>query len=121
MGRTSLLDIYSDGGELLNALVTDELLKTIFYKGSPLHDGAVLIQNGKILAARCPLPSTDQTNLPARFGMRHRAGIGLTEQTDAMVIVVSEERGRISVADAGKIQEDVTPNELRQVLLTIRI
>lgn len=121
VGRTSLLDIYSDGGELLNALVTDELLKTIFYKGSPLHDGAVLIQNGKILAARCPLPSTDQTNLPARFGMRHRAGIGLTEQTDAIVIIVSEERGRISVADAGKIQEDVTPNELRQLLLTIRI
>lgn len=121
VGRTSLLDIYSDGGELLNALVTDELLKTIFYKGSPLHDGAVLIQNGKIFAARCPLPSTDQTGLPARFGMRHRAGIGLTEQTDAVVIIVSEERGRISVADAGKIQEDVTPNELRQMLLTLRI
>ena len=121
VGRTSLLDIYSDGGELLNALVTNELLKTIFYKGSPLHDGAVLIQNRKILAARCPLPSTDQTNLPARFGMRHRAGIGLTEHTDALVIIVSEERGRISVADAGKIQEDLTPNELRQVLLSIRI
>jgi len=67
------------------------------------------------------LPSTDQTNLPARFGMRHRAGIGLTEHTDALVIIVSEERGRISVADAGKIQEDLTPNELRQVLLSIRI
>jgi diadenylate cyclase len=92
VGRTSLLDIYSDGGELMNALVTDELLKTIFYKGSPLHDGAVLIQNGKIFAARCPLPSTDQSGLPARFGMRHRAGIGLTEQTDAVVIIVSEER-----------------------------
>jgi uncharacterized protein (TIGR00159 family) len=121
VGRTSRLDIYSEGGELLNALVTDELLKTIFYKGSPLHDGAVLIQNGKIFAARCPLPSTDQTGLPARFGMRHRAGIGLTEQTDAVVIIVSEERGRISVADAGKIHEDVTPNELRQMLLTFRI
>lgn len=121
IGRTSLLDIYSDGGELLNALVTDELLKTIFYKGSPLHDGAVLIQNGKILAARCPLPSTDRTALPARLGMRHRAGIGLTEQTDALVVIVSEERGRISVADAGNLKEDVTPNELRQLLLTLRI
>ncbi len=121
IGRTSLLDIYSEGGELLNSLVTDELLKTIFYKGSPLHDGAVLIQNGKIFAARCPLPSTDQTGLPSRFGMRHRAGIGLTEQTDALVIIVSEERGCISVADAGKVQEDVTPNELRQMLLTLKI
>jgi diadenylate cyclase len=121
VGRTSLLDIYSEGGELLNALVTDELLKTIFYKGSPLHDGAVLIQNGKVFAARCPLPSTDQTGLPARFGMRHRAAIGLTEATDAIVIIVSEERGRISVADAGKVHEDVTPNELRQILLTLRI
>ncbi len=121
IGRTSMLDIYSDGGELLNALVTDELLKTIFYKGSPLHDGAVLIQNGKIFAARCPLPSTEQTSLPARFGMRHRAGIGLTEQTDAFVIIVSEERGRISVADAGKIKEDLTSNELRQQLLSLRI
>lgn len=121
VGRTSLLDIYSDGGELLNALVTDELLKTIFYKGSPLHDGAALIQNGKIYAARCPLPSTDQTGLPSRFGMRHRAAIGLTEQTDAIVIIISEERGKISVADAGKIHEDLTPNELRQILLTLRL
>ncbi len=120
IGRTSLLDIYSEGGELLNAFVTDELLKTIFYKGSPLHDGAVLIQNGKIFAARCPLPSTDQTSLPAKFGMRHRAAIGLTEQTDALVVIVSEERGKISVADAGKIHDELTPNELRHILLTLR-
>ncbi len=121
ISRTSLLDIYSDGGEFINALITDELLKTIFYKGSPLHDGAVLIQNGKILAARCPLPSTDQTGLPAKYGMRHRAAIGLSEQTDAVVIVVSEERGKISVADSGKIHEDVTPNELRQILLSLHL
>jgi uncharacterized protein (TIGR00159 family) len=121
ISRTSLLDIYSEGGELLNALITDELLKTIFYKGSPLHDGAVIIQNGKIFAARCPLPSTDQTGLPAKFGMRHRAAIGLSEQSDAVVIIVSEERGKISVADGGKIHEDITPNELRHILLTLRI
>jgi uncharacterized protein (TIGR00159 family) len=121
ISRTSLLDIYSEGGELLNALITDELLKTIFYKGSPLHDGAVIIQNGKVFAARCPLPSTDQTGLPAKFGMRHRAAIGLTEQSDAVVIIVSEERGKISVADGGKIHEDITPNELRHILLTLRI
>jgi len=121
ISRTSLLDIYSEGGELLNALISDELLKTIFYKGSPLHDGAVIIQNGKIFAARCPLPSTDQTGLPAKFGMRHRAAIGLSEQSDAVVIIVSEERGKISVADGGKIHEDITPNELRHILLTISI
>jgi len=121
ISRTSLLDIYSEGGELVNAQITDELLKTIFYKGSPLHDGAVLIQNSKIFAARCPLPSTDQTDLPSRYGMRHRAAIGLTEQTDAIVIIVSEERGSISVADAGKVHEDLTPNELRQILLILRL
>lgn len=121
ISRTSLLEIYSEGGELINALVTDELLKTIFYKGSPLHDGAVLIQNGKLYAARCPLPSTDRTGLPAKYGMRHRAAIGLSEQTDALVIIISEERGKISVADAGKVHEDLTPNELRQILLSLRL
>jgi diadenylate cyclase len=121
IGRTSLLDIYTEGGEIINASITAELLKTIFYKGSPLHDGAVLIENTKIYAARCPLPVTDQTNLPPQYGMRHRAAIGLTEHADAIVIIVSEERGKISVADAGKVHEDITPNELRQILLSVKV
>jgi len=121
IGRTSLLDIYTEGGEIINAAITSELIKTIFYKGSPLHDGAVLIENGKIYAARCPLPVTDQTNLPPRYGMRHRAAIGLTEHADSLVIIVSEERGKISVADSGKVHENLTPNELRQILLVAKV
>lgn len=121
IGRTSLLDVYTEGGEIINATITAELIKTIFYKGSPLHDGAVLIQNGKIFAARCPLPVTDQTNLPPYYGMRHRAAIGLTEQADALVIIVSEERGMMSVADEGKIQSNLTPNELRHILLMAKV
>jgi diadenylate cyclase len=121
IGRTSLLDVYTEGGEIIDSKVTAELLKTIFYKGSPLHDGAVLIENGKIYAARCPLPVTDQTNLPPRYGMRHRAAIGLTEHADALVIIVSEERGKISVAEAGKIQEDLSPSELRQILVSVKL
>lgn len=121
IGRTSLLDIYTEGGEIIDAMITSELIKTIFYKGSPLHDGAVLIENGKIFAARCPLPVTDQTNLPPYYGMRHRAAIGLTEHADSLVIIVSEERGKISVADAGKVHENLTPNELRQILLVAKV
>lgn len=121
IGRTSLLDIYTEGGEIIDAAINSELIKTIFYKGSPLHDGAVLIENGKIYAARCPLPVTDQTNLPPRYGMRHRAAIGLTEHADSLVIVVSEERGKISVADSGKVHENLTPNELRQILLMAKV
>jgi len=121
IGRTSLLNIYTEGGEIIDSDITAELLKTIFYKGSPLHDGAVLIENGRIYAARCPLPVTDQTNLPPRYGMRHRAAIGLTEHADALVIIVSEERGKISVAEAGKVTEDITPGELRQILIPLKL
>ena len=89
----------------------------IFFRNSPLHDGAVLIEDGLILAARCPLPITDQITIPSHFGMRHRAAIGMSEQTDALVVVVSEETGWISVADAGEVRSNLTPNELRNILL----
>jgi diadenylate cyclase len=121
LGRKSSLDIYSEGGERLDAIISAELLETIFFKNSPLHDGAVLIEDGKIFAARCPLPITDRVNLPSRYGMRHRAAIGISEHTDALVIVVSEESGKITIADGSQIQEKITPNELRQILLKERI
>lgn len=120
LGRKSSLDIYSEGGEIIDALVSAELLETIFFKNSPLHDGAVLIENGKIFAARCPLPITDQVSLPPHFGMRHRAAIGISEHTDALVVVVSEERGSISVVDAGVVKGNINSNELRQLLLNVR-
>ncbi|HCC69619.1 MAG TPA: TIGR00159 family protein [Bacteroidales bacterium] len=116
IARRSTLELYSEGGEVLNARVSAELLKSIFYKGSPLHDGAVLIESGRVYAARCPLPATDNPNLPPRFGMRHRAAIGISELTDSIVIVISEERGKISLAQFGEVDENIKPNDLRKIL-----
>ena len=121
LGRKSSLDIYSEGGERIDAIISAELLETIFFKNSPLHDGAVLIEDGKIFAARCPLPITDSISLPPRFGMRHRAAIGISEHTDSLVVVVSEESGHITVAEGGQMKEHITPNELRQILLKEKI
>ncbi len=121
IGRKSSLDIYSEGGESIDAIISAELLETIFFKNSPLHDGAVLIEDGKIFAARCPLPITDSVSLPARFGMRHRAAIGISEHTDSLVVVVSEETGHITVAESGEIRENISPNELRQILIKEKI
>lgn len=118
IGRKSSLDLFSEGGEILKAKVSAELLGTIFFKNTPLHDGAVLIEGGVILAARCPLPITDQVTIPGYFGMRHRAAVGMSEHSDAIVIVVSEETGHITVVISGEIREDITPNELRNILLT---
>lgn len=121
LGRKSSLDIYSEGGERIDAIISAELLETIFFKNSPLHDGAVLIEDGKIFAARCPLPITDRVLLPPKYGMRHRAAIGISEHTDSLVVVVSEESGAITVADGGEIKENITPNDLRQILLKEKI
>lgn len=121
IGRKSNLVIYSEGGELIRARISSELLQTIFFKNTPLHDGAVLIEGGQILAARCPLPTTEQVTLPTRYGMRHRAAIGMSERSDAIIIVVSEESGHISVFKTGEIRENITSNELRNTLLSEKI
>ena len=118
VGKKSSLDIFSEGGVILNARVSAELLETIFFKNTPLHDGAMLIEGDKILAASCPLPSTDQMSIPASFGMRHRAAIGISEHSDAIAVVVSEENGHITVAIAGKYSYNISPNELRNILLS---
>lgn len=121
IGRQSRLDLYTEGGEILKSRISAELLETIFFKNTPLHDGAVLIEDGLILAARCPLPVTEQITLPAHFGMRHRAAIGMSEHSDALVIIVSEETGRISVADSGNIRQKLTSNELRNILIMEKV
>jgi uncharacterized protein (TIGR00159 family) len=121
IGRRSSLDLFSEGGEIVKARISAELLETIFFKNTPLHDGAVLIEGGTILAARCPLPITEQVALPTHYGMRHRAAIGMSEHSDALVVVVSEESGNISVVDAGVIRENITPNELRNILLMEKV
>lgn len=114
--RRSRLDLYAQTGEILNATTSTRLLESIFFKNSPLHDGAVIIYDDKVHAARCVLPVSDNLTIPGDHGMRHRAALGITEHTDAMAIVVSEETGEISVADAGTIRTNITKEELMQIL-----
>ncbi len=102
--RKTPLDDYEQTGEIIDATTSSSLLESIFSKESPLHDGAVTIINNRIHAARCVLPVSDNFNLPPNYGMRHRAGIGLTEVTDALVIIISEETGEISLAESGWIK-----------------
>ena len=103
-------------GEKINAQVSDALLETIFFKNTPLHDGAVVINGNQLVAARCILPITDKHDLDPSLGLRHRAAIGITEVTDALAIVVSEETGRISFARAGNIHQNISLAELTKQL-----
>jgi len=103
-------------GDRINADTSSRLLESIFFKNSPLHDGAVIIKDDKIAAARCILPTTDRVDIPAKFGMRHRAALGIAEKTDAVVIIVSEETGAISLAIEENIEQNIGPNRLRQIL-----
>jgi diadenylate cyclase len=102
--RKSLLDIYIDTGETLNSSTSSRLLESIFNKNSPLHDGGVIIIDDKIKAASCIFPISENYSLPQDYGLRHRAAIGLSEQTDALVVIVSEETGDISLAEGGEIK-----------------
>ncbi|QZE13186.1 diadenylate cyclase CdaA [Halosquirtibacter laminarini] len=101
--RKANLNEYVETGELIQAKLSKELLKTIFFKNSPLHDGAVIIHKNTIVSARCILPVTDQRTLSPDLGLRHRAAIGMSEMTDAIIVVVSEENGSISIVRDGQI------------------
>ncbi|MBL7929109.1 MAG: TIGR00159 family protein [Bacteroidia bacterium] len=114
--RKTDLNFYAETGDVLNADLSKRAIESIFFKNSPLHDGAIIISGNKIKAARCVLPVTDNTELPAQYGMRHRAALGITEQSDAVAIIVSEETGAISVAVDGKIQTNIDPEDLEQHL-----
>jgi uncharacterized protein (TIGR00159 family) len=116
VGRMSSLQIYVETGEIIDAQMSVQLLENIFFKNAPLHDGAVIVLNNKIYAARCILPSSENMEIPAYFGMRHRAALGVTETTDAVVVVVSEETGRISYVENGKIENNITPDRLKFLL-----
>jgi len=111
--RSSSLESIAETGDLIDATVSRRLIENIFFKNAPLHDGAMLISSERIKAARCTLPISDDQDIPANLGMRHRAAVGLTEQTDALVIVVSEETGGISIIQGGKIQKINSLTELR--------
>lgn len=114
--RKSQLSGYMEGATYLNAEVSSELLLSVFFKNSPLHDGAVIIRGEKIIAASCPLPVSDNPYLPSRLGMRHRAALGISEQTDCLVLVVSEERGVVSLADHGNLRENLSMIQLHKAL-----
>ncbi|QNH62558.1 diadenylate cyclase CdaA [Hymenobacter sediminicola] len=104
---------FGDTGDLIDAAVSKRLLLSIFNKSSPLHDGAVIISRGRIKAARCILPVSENPDVPAALGLRHRAAIGLTEVTDAVVLVVSEETGQISLVRGGEVFRNLAPADLR--------
>ncbi len=123
--KTGALIVFTNGdsldyiiatGDLIDAKVSRRLIMNLFFKNSPLHDGAMIISNNRIVAARCTLPITSRTDLPASFGMRHKAAIGITEETDAEVIVVSEETGDISYVKAGNVTHIGNMNELKLLL-----
>ncbi|MCI9145013.1 MAG: TIGR00159 family protein [Eubacterium sp.] len=114
--NTMLGDVISTGTEI-HAKVSKELVETIFFPKSPLHDGAMVIRDGQVYAAGCILPLTKKT-VSSALGTRHRAGIGLSEESDAIIIIVSEETGAISVVKNGVLDRDISDGDLRDILIT---
>lgn len=108
------LKFYAESGDRMDAQVSKRLLLAIFNKYSPLHDGAVIIYHNRIVAARCILPVSEQDNLPAQFGLRHRAAVGMSEATDTLVIIVSEETGQLSAVRGGAIEHNLSAQEIRK-------
>ena len=113
--RTAPLDDVAATGDIIDANINQRLIENIFFKNAPLHDGAAVVMNNRIVAAKCILPVT-QSNVPKSYGTRHRAAIGITETSDAIVVVVSEETGGISVAFGGKIERNIAPRNLAQAI-----
>ena len=114
--RVNKLDSQISTGTVVNSDTTAELLKNIFYDKAPLHDGAVIITEGRIMAAGCMLPLSNNQNISRDLGMRHRAGIGMSEHSDAVVAIVSEETGAISVAIDGMLKRHLTPETFEKIL-----
>jgi TIGR00159 family protein len=114
--RQNMLDDVIKTGTSLGSMISAELLKNIFWPKAPMHDGAVIVRNGMIAGAGCMLPLSSNVNLSRDLGMRHRAGIGISENSDAVVVIVSEEIGSISVAIDGTLKRHLTPETLERVL-----
>ena len=107
---------FINSGEQIDAAINNSLSQNIFFKNSPLHDGAMIIRGSRIVAAGCILPVSHDSDIPKSLGLRHRAALGISQKTDALAIIVSEETGNISLASNGKFQLKVTPDELETVL-----
>ena len=114
--REILLEDMVRSGTVLDASVSNELLKNIFFVKAPMHDGAVIVRHGRVKAAGCMLPLSKNVNLSRDLGMRHRAGIGMSENSDAVVVIVSEESGSISVAVGGMLKRHLKPETLENLL-----
>ena len=114
--KETVLNEYARTGIYLDSLVSSQLLINIFEHNTPLHDGAVIVRGDRIVAATCYLPLSDNMELNKNLGTRHRAGVGISEVSDSLTIIVSEETGRVSVAKQGRLQVDVTREGLREIL-----
>ncbi|BDD00181.1 diadenylate cyclase CdaA [Persicobacter psychrovividus] len=114
ISKNSELRMIASTGDLIDAKVSKRLLMSIFYKNSPLHDGAVIVYEDRIVAARCILPVSENSDISAQFGLRHRAAIGMTENSDVLVLVVSEETGQISLVRNGEISHNLSVQEIRR-------
>ena len=112
IARNSALHFYADTGEIINANTTTTLIETIFFKNNLMHDGAIIIIGDKIFAAKCMLPMSQSLEMPAELGMRHRAGLGMSEHNDSLVIIVSEKTGEVSLAEYGKLYVNVSLKDL---------
>lgn len=113
IANDSELKFYTTTGDIIDAKLSTHLLESIFFKNSPLHDGGVIIANNRIAAARCILPVSDNPDIPSNFGLRHRAAVGITENSTAIAITVSEETGMISYVERGKLESSVSIEQLR--------
>jgi uncharacterized protein (TIGR00159 family) len=116
LSRKSDLKYYVNTGERIDSEVTSSMLESIFFKNNPLHDGAVIITENRIKAAKCVLPLTENTVFPFRLGLRHRAAVGITEHSDAISIIVSEQSGEISISRNGALKTGITPKQLIEIL-----
>lgn len=112
---SDLIDIVKTG-ELVNSVISTRLIENIFFHNAPMHDGAMIITDNKIKAAQCILPISHNTDLPKNLGLRHRAGLGISQKSDAMVIIISEERGEISFAHNGQLNRNVSAERLKELL-----
>ena len=116
LSNHSDLSFYVGSGDRIDANLNGRMLESIFFKNAPLHDGAVVIANNRIIAARCVLPVSEKEDFPAHLGMRHRAAAGITEVSDCIALVVSEEKGTVSYVKNGIIRQDVSSEELMKLL-----
>lgn len=116
--RETMLGEITKTGTIVNADVSPELIGNIFFPKAPMHDGATVIEDGRVVAAGCILPLTSNNNISSELGTRHRAAIGMSEMSDALVVVVSEETGSISIAEKGFLKRNISDGDLREILMT---